>query len=198
MARPGLPSTPSPSSPPTVRWSRWSAASSPTRARSGIYRRLAAGRPGTFLLESAGARWGLESLFHRRCRESRDADGARRRGRLALGTRPSACPPVGNPVEVIRGHPRGPRDRADRRPSPLTSGLVGSIGYDAVRRWERLPETAAKGPRPPEVAVVLATDIAVVDHSDGSVLLVANAINYDDTGERVEWAGRTPWSASTG
>ena len=34
--------------------------------------------------------------------------------------------------------------------------------------------------------MVLATDVAVLDHSDGSLLLVANAINYDDTDERVE------------
>ena len=38
--------------------------------------------------------------------------------------------------------------------------------------------------------MMLATDLAVLDHSDGSVLLVANAINYDDTDERVEQAWR--------
>ena len=35
---------------------------------------------------------------------------------------------------------------------------------------------------------MLATDLAVLDHADGSVLLVANAVNYDDTDERVELA----------
>ncbi len=35
---------------------------------------------------------------------------------------------------------------------------------------------------------MLATDLAVLDHTDGSILLVANAINYDDTDERVELA----------
>ena len=34
--------------------------------------------------------------------------------------------------------------------------------------------------------MMLATDLAVLDHADGSVLLVANAVNYDDTDERVE------------
>jgi anthranilate synthase component 1 len=35
-----------------------------------------------------------------------------------------------------------------------------------------------------------ATDLAVLDHHDGSVLLIANAINYDDSDERVDeaWA----------
>ncbi len=34
--------------------------------------------------------------------------------------------------------------------------------------------------------MMLATDLAVLDHADGSVLLVANAINYDATDERVD------------
>ena len=35
---------------------------------------------------------------------------------------------------------------------------------------------------------MLATDLAVLDHSDGTVLLIANAINYDATDERVDEA----------
>ena len=37
---------------------------------------------------------------------------------------------------------------------------------------------------------MLATDLAVLDHADGSVLLIANALNWDATDERVEeaWA----------
>ena len=35
---------------------------------------------------------------------------------------------------------------------------------------------------------MLASDLAVLDHHDGEVLLVANAINYDDTDERVDEA----------
>jgi anthranilate synthase component 1 len=38
--------------------------------------------------------------------------------------------------------------------------------------------------------MMLATDLAVLDHADGSLLLVANAVNYDATDERVDeaWA----------
>jgi anthranilate synthase component 1 len=36
--------------------------------------------------------------------------------------------------------------------------------------------------------MLLVTDLAVMDHVDGSVWLVANAINYDNTDERVEQA----------
>ena len=63
---------------------------------------------------------------------------------------------------------------------PLTGGLVGMISYDAVRRWERVPDNNPDVLGLPELAMFLATDLAVLDHRDGSVLLVANAINYDD------------------
>jgi anthranilate synthase component 1 len=73
---------------------------------------------------------------------------------------------------------------------PLTGGMVGAITYDAVRNWERVPEVAEDVLGLPEISMMLATDLAVLDHSDGSLLLVANAINYDATDERVEeaWA----------
>ncbi|HVD27158.1 MAG TPA: anthranilate synthase component I, partial [Mycobacteriales bacterium] len=71
---------------------------------------------------------------------------------------------------------------------PLTGGLVGYLGYDTVRRLERLPEHATDDLQVPELALMLATDLAVLDHADGSLLLIANAINYDDTDERVDWA----------
>ena len=68
--------------------------------------------------------------------------------------------------------------------------MVGAITYDAVRRWEKVPATLPDELGLPEISMMLATDLAVLDHSDGSVLLVANAVNYDATDERVEdaWA----------
>ena len=68
--------------------------------------------------------------------------------------------------------------------------MVGAITYDAVRRWERVPDAGRDELDLPELAMMLATDLAVFDHSDGSLLLVANAVNYDATDERIEeaWA----------
>ena len=68
----------------------------------------------------------------------------------------------------------------------MTGGMVGAITYDAVRRWEKVPDTAPDELHLPELAMILATDLAVLDHADGSLLLVANAINYDASDERVE------------
>ncbi len=68
--------------------------------------------------------------------------------------------------------------------------MVGYLSYDVVRRWERLPDANPDEIGVPELAMLLATDLAVLDHHDGSVLLIANAINYDATDERVDdaWA----------
>ena len=59
---------------------------------------------------------------------------------------------------------------------PLTGGLVGYLGYDVVRRIERLPDDATDDLGLPELTMLLATDLAVVDHDEARVLLIANAL----------------------
>jgi anthranilate synthase component 1 len=61
-------------------------------------------------------------------------------------------------------------------------GLVGYVAYDFVRRIEKLPEHAAADLDVPELTMLLATDLAVLDHDDGSCLLVANAFDGDYDG----------------
>jgi anthranilate synthase component 1 len=66
---------------------------------------------------------------------------------------------------------------------------VGSLGWEILRQWE--PTLRAQAPvehDTPEVALCLATDMAAVDHHDGSVWLIANAVNFDNTDERVDAA----------
>src|SRR5690606_17049400 len=155
----------------------------------GVYRKLAANRPGTFLLESAehGGVWSRYSFI-----------GAHSAAVLAErdGTAEwHGTPPVGMPSGVPMWEALAGTIAALHTPRmpvlpPLTGGLVGFAGYDAVRRLERLPEHAVDDLRLPEMAFMLATDLAVVDHEDGTILLVANAVNWDDTDERVDeaWA----------
>ncbi len=83
---------------------------------------------------------------------------------------------------------------------PLTGGMVGYLGYDIVRRLERIDagRTAAgeagtaDGGRPevavPELVMMLAADLAALDHHEGTVTLIANAINWDGSDERVDEA----------
>jgi anthranilate synthase component 1 len=66
--------------------------------------------------------------------------------------------------------------------------MVGMIGYDAVRRWEAIPDTNPDELGLPDLAMLLAVDLAVFDHADSTVWLIANAINFDGTPERADQA----------
>ena len=145
-----------------------------------LYRRLAQSRAGTFLLESAeqGGRWTRYSFVGVRSdailTDDPDGDAARWYGRTPAGFA-TGGPPQELLAEALRVL------ATDRMPGlpPLTGGMVGHIGYDMVRRWERLPDTNPDELGVPEIAMLLATDLAVLDHWDGVVWIIANAINFD-------------------
>ena len=145
----------------------------------GVYRKLAGGRPGTFLLESAehGRSWSRWSFVGVRS----SATLSERDGRAVwTGAPPPGAPTDGDPLEVLAGTWRallGPAPAAELPDlPPLTGGLVGYLGYDVVRRIERLPAYATDDLGLPELTMLVATDVAVVDHYEASVLLVANAL----------------------
>jgi anthranilate synthase component I len=148
----------------------------------GVYRKLAGG-PGTFLLESAehgsasgGTAWSRYSFVGVRSTATlTERDGQA----VWLGTPPDGVPTKGDPVEVLRATvtalAQGVPDVGEALP-PLTGGLVGFLSYDIVRRFERLPELSEDDLHVPELGMILATDLVVLDHFEGSAVLVANAI----------------------
>ena len=71
---------------------------------------------------------------------------------------------------------------------PLSGGMVGFFAYDLVRRLERLPELAVDDLNLPDMLLLLATDLAAVDHHEGTITLIANAVNWNGTDERVDEA----------
>jgi len=148
----------------------------------GLYRKLAGNRPGTFLLESAeqGRQWSRWSFIGVRCAGVLTEKDGRSRW---LGSDPPPLPE--DPLEAVRVLSR--RLRSPRSPElpPLTGGLVGYLGYDVVRRLERLPSTTPDDLGMPELAMMLATDLAVLDHADGSVLLIANVLHGGAYGDAV-------------
>ncbi|MCX6460873.1 MAG: anthranilate synthase component I [Actinobacteria bacterium] len=155
----------------------------------GLYRKLAGERAGTFLLESAehGRSWSRYSFVGVACSAMlTEVNGAAH----WVGSPPVGVPLTGDPLEAVRDTVAALHTPRLAGLPPLTGGLVGAISYDAVRRWERLPDANPDEIGIPEVCLLLATDLAVLDHADGSVLLIANAINYDATDARVDeaWA----------
>ncbi|WP_152187010.1 anthranilate synthase component I [Segeticoccus rhizosphaerae] len=150
----------------------------------GVYRKLAKDRPGTFLLESAehGGVWSRYSIVGAACR----ATLTERDGRAHwIGEPPVGVPVDGDPLTALRATVETLSTPPLPGLPPLTGGMVGAITYDAVRRWEKVPDNAPDELHLPELAMMLATDLAVLDHADGSLLLVANAVNYDATDERM-------------
>ncbi len=153
----------------------------------GVYRKLAQDRPGTFLLESAehGGVWSRYSIVGARSA----ATLTERDGQACwLGQPPVGVPTSGDPTLALRDTVAALHTEAVAGLPPLTGGMVGVMTYDVVRRWERLPDTTKDDLGLPELTMMLATDLAVLDHSDGSLLLIANAVNYDHTDERVDEA----------
>jgi anthranilate synthase component 1 len=141
----------------------------------GVYRKLAAGRPNTFLLESAepGAsfsRWSFVGVDAIAALTASD-------GRVAWqGTPPPGLPTEGDAFEAL-----GTAWRAVKGPRlpglpPLTGGFVGYLGYDVVRHIEQLPAKAVDELGVPELCMLLVTDLAAVDHHECTVVLIANAV----------------------
>jgi anthranilate synthase component I len=149
----------------------------------GLYQRLAGNRPGSYLLESAEQGvWSRYSFIGvQAAAVLMEVDGHA----AWTGRRPDFLPAGGDPLQAVRETLRLLHTPRDADLPPFTSGLVGYLSYDAVRRVEKLPDSNPKDLDIPELAFVLASDLVIVDHHRSEVWLVANAINFDDSGERV-------------
>ena len=153
------------------------------------YRKLAAGRPGTFLLESAenGRSWSRWSFIGAGAPSALTV----RDGRAVwLGATLNGAPSGGDPLEALRATMEllSAEGSAPSGLPPLSGGLVGFFAYDFVRRLERLPELAVDDLGLPDMLLLLATDIAAVDHHEGTITLIANAVNWDGVDQRVDEA----------
>ncbi|MGY6498059.1 MAG: anthranilate synthase component I [Microcella sp.] len=143
----------------------------------GLYRALADDRPGTFLLESAeqGGIWSRYSFIGvASFGVLTEHEGATRwidtgidQDRAFGGAMPDD--PLAA-LDVLHARWRTPADPAH---PPLTGGLVGFIGWDAVRRVEHLPDAPPADFAVPELAVAFTSELVVMDHRTGTVQIVA-------------------------
>ena len=151
----------------------------------GVYRKLAKLKPNTFLLESAehGGVWSRYSFIG----VASEATLTEKNGKVFWrGTMPAGAPTDVDPLTALRmtsAHLRSPK--IEGMPT-LTGGLVGYMGYDSVRRLEKLPNIAQDDLKIPELEFMLTSDLAVMDHTEGTITLIANVINWDGSDERVD------------
>ena len=150
----------------------------------GLYGKLAQNRPGSYLLESAEQGvWSRYSFIGVRSAATlTEQDGQA----VWTGHAPVGLTSGGDPIQAVRETLRLLHTPQTDGLPPFTSGLVGYLSYDAVRRVERLPDSNPDDLGIPELTFLLASDLAVLDHHDGEVWLVANAINYDGSDDRVD------------
>lgn len=153
----------------------------------GLYRQLSSGRPGTFILESAtDGQWSRWSFIGVRARAIlTEKDGKAQWS----GDVPVSVPTEGNILDVLRTTLAALHTPSLDALPPLTGGLVGSLGWDIVHQWEpTLPQFALDEHGLPNLCLALVADMAAIDHHTGDVWLIANAINADDTDQRVDQA----------
>lgn len=147
----------------------------------GIYRKLAKGEPGTFLLESAeqGGIWSRYSFIGVSSfgvlTQAADVAVWLDYG-LSADRALGATPPTA-PLEALAElYERWGTPHVPGHP-PLTGGLVGFIGWEAIRQIERLPHVPPADFAIPGQALSFVSELVVVDHRTGTVLLIATALN---------------------
>ncbi len=157
-----------------------------TETAVGLYAKLSRNATGTFLLESAEQGvWARYSFIGVSSTATLTEAGGQA---VWTGRGLAGLPSDGDPLAVIAETLRLLHTPRDERLPPFTSGLVGYLSYDAVRRVELLPETTTDDLQIPEVGFLLAGDLAVLDHERGEIWLIANAFNHDGTDQRVDEA----------
>lgn len=157
----------------------------------GLYRSLVCAEgepaPGTFLLESANEQkqWSRYSFVGVASRSTLSTTA----GEIVWqGLTPQGAPTQGDPVDAVRQTLEMLHTEPFDGLPPLTSGMVGFMGWDVVRHWEKLPGGPASDINLPEFALNIVSDMAVHDNSDGTVTLIANAINFNGTDDNVDAA----------
>ncbi|MCX5141807.1 chorismate-binding protein [Streptomyces sp. NBC_00338] len=140
-----------------------------------LHRAPAAGRPGTFLLESAspahpGEGWSFLTPGARAVLSERDGAA------VWSGTRPPGQVDGADPVTALRDFQRTVRAPALPWLPPFSGGLVGYLGYDLCVRGLGVHPA---GPDPlglPELALLWTTEVVALDHRHDRVVLIVNVL----------------------
>ncbi|MCF2706225.1 chorismate-binding protein [Arcanobacterium haemolyticum] len=154
-----------------------------------IYRRLAHGT-GTFVLESAEhdgnwTRWSFVGVRSQAQLIARDGLAEWR------GEVPQGVLRAGKVTEVLASALAELHTKPLPGLPPLTGGLVGALGWDTLFDWEpKLERRAQREAATPDAVMCLTTDMVAVDHKEGVIWLIANAVNSNNTEAGVDEAYR--------
>jgi anthranilate synthase component 1 len=156
-----------------------------------IYQKLAANKPGSFLLESA-EQGGIWSRFSFVGVESfgvlTEANGVAQWNSESMSVA-EVCGGVlpDGTLEALRQiYARWTAKPVTGLPA-LASGLVGYLGWDVVRQLENLPHAPEVDVNTAEIALSFARDLIVLDHKWGTVLLVTNVLVPENGDSASAW-----------
>jgi len=148
-----------------------------TETPVGLFQKLCGERSGTFLLESADqgvwSRYSFIGVNSRGSLTKSFGEPARWEGAaLALpsGNLDASEGALSALEQVLKSWST---PKLDNLP-PLTSGLVGMLGWDVIREIEHLPNRPKTDYRVPEMWFAMVSDLVIVDHQTSQLHLVAN------------------------
>ena len=157
----------------------------------GLYRKLSGGA-GSFLLESAdqSGKWSRYSFVGVSAHGVlSEADGRAIWRELGMSQQEAfgGAMPEGTLDALDALNSRWNSGHPDGLP-PFLGGLVGYIGWDAVRELEKLPQPPATIHPVPRLSLALTKDLVIVDHHSSEVILVAlvhsqNGVTEEDYNE---------------
>lgn len=145
-----------------------------------IFEKTAAGRPGSFLLESAEhgvwARYSFVGVNVRGFLSQRSGEGVSWRSPKGASALPDgATLDTSSALAALRQlQAAWLSDHAYAKLPPLANGLVGVIGWDVIRELEDLPNRPPSDFLAPTLGMSLFEDLVVLDHKTNKLLLIAN------------------------
>lgn len=157
-----------------------------------VFEKLAANKSGSFLLESAEQGvWARYSFI-----------GVNNRGTLVQKNdgqiswrSPSGAAPLPNSAQMLKETALEALAQMQGAWAstllpdlpPLTSGLVGVMGWDLVREIEKLEPAPTKDFPSPIMALAMFQDLVVLDHLNSSLMLISNIFITDKTAIEIEY-----------
>ena len=157
-----------------------------------IYRKVAKSRPGTFLLESAeqGGIWTRFSFVG--CGSFgvlSERDGMA--SWISYGMPESRLLPVPvsslTPLDALDAVYAAWASPAPLGLPPLAGGFVGFIGWETVRQLEKLSHAPEASVSVPTQALSFVSELIVIDHKAGALILIANVLNDSDVASDELW-----------
>jgi len=157
-----------------------------------IYRKTAQSQSGTFLLESAeqGGVWTRFSFVG--CGAFGilgEKDGKALWHSYGLSEERLVAGGVSHldPLDALEAVYRRWEAPSPQHLPPLAGGLVGFIGWDSVRQIEHLPNIPTDDLGLPVQSLIFVSELIVIDHKAGALLLIANVIEDSDTTTDAQW-----------